>query len=120
MAWGVHCPRLCAPLPCLCARRGFGRPLGRDFGGLGEQGCIFLPEDLGAEADGRIDLRLPERQIPRAGGAQAVEQRLRAGVEVLLDLVIAARRHLADGELAGIVAAGADELDQRLGIVDVA
>ena len=67
-----------------------------------------------------IDLRLAERQSPGPGTPQSVEQGLRAGIEILLDLVVAARRHLADGELARVVAAGTDELDQRLGIGDVA
>ena len=94
--------------------------MGRDLGGLGEQRGVVPAEHLGAEAHRRIDLRLPEWPICRPGATQSFEQRLGAGVEMLLQLAMSARRHLADGKLARIVATGADQLDQRLGVGDVA
>src|SRR5262249_27607908 len=98
----------------------FAFALSGDLGGLGEQRGVFLPEDLGAKPDSGINLRLPEWHVARTGAAQPIEQSLSSGVEILLELVQAPRRHLADGKLPGIVPAGSDQPDQRLGIGDVA
>ena len=75
------------------------------------------PNTLAQNRDGGIDLRLAERRgRRRRHRAEPSISVCVAGVEILLQFGIGALRHLADGKFAGIVAAGADEFDQRLGL----
>src|SRR5215204_7292629 len=52
-----------------------------------------------------------------ASPAQGIEQRRGASLQIILQLGMDAQRDLVDRELARVVAADADELDQRLGLL---
>ncbi len=84
-----------APQPGRLRRAGFrpspGQPCARHSSAglrrLHQQRGIVLAERLAAEFDRGVHLRLPERAIVLAGDAQRIEQRARAAVEILLDLL---------------------------------
>src|SRR5437763_1501437 len=81
-----------------------GIVLGGDVGGLGEQRGIARAEHLSGKAHSGVRLRLAPGAMRRIGAAQAVEQRVRAGLKIVLQLGMDAQRDLVDGELAGVVA----------------
>src|SRR5258708_5197619 len=58
--------------------------LGGNVGGSGEQTGVLRAEQLGAEHDRRIDLRLAQRTLGRWRHPQPFQQNLRAVVEIAL------------------------------------
>src|ERR1700742_2852171 len=81
----------------------------------GQQRGVFLAEHLGTETHCGSDLRLTECALAWSRDAQRIEQRTRAGVEQLLQLVVRALRDLIDGKLAGVIATHGYEAYQSLG-----
>jgi hypothetical protein len=73
------------------------------------------PKTLGAEARRRL---WECRNGPSAASphAQALDQSADSGIEILLDLAMGTQRNLADRKLARVVAAGAEQFDQGLGL----
>ena len=95
------------------------RGLHRDFGRFGQQTRIIGTEYDPAEANRRIHLRLPERPVGVAGMAEGIKQHLGPAFEVVLQLGVAAHGCFVDGELVGVVPAGANEFDQQLGFAHI-
>src|ERR1051325_10963692 len=78
----IKAGRLCRKsAPC-----GLLLAFGRNVGGAREQAGVFGPEQPGAKADRRIDLRLAQRPFRLSRGAQALEEDLSAAGEIALTL----------------------------------
>src|SRR5579883_117969 len=92
----------------------------RHLGRLDQDGGVLRAEDLRTKPYRRFDLQLPERPIGGIGAAQALHQCAWPRFEVLLELAMSEQRHLADRKLARVIAAGAQQLDQRFGFRDIA
>ena len=104
---------------CDLPLRGLLLALGGDVGGLGERTRVIGAEQFCAELHRRIELRLAEAALGRRRGAQPVEQQLRAGIEIVLQIGVDAPRRLADREFARIVAAGCGERELALDLLDL-
>ena len=105
------------------ARSGLGAGLalavGGDLSRFAEQRGVVRPKHLAGESHRSVDLRQPEWPVGHTRAAQSVDQRLRAGLKILLQVVEGSQRHLADRKLAGVIPTGADQLDQRFGFADI-
>src|SRR5689334_7370708 len=66
--------------------RGLLLALGGDVGGAGKRARVIGAEQLGAELHRRVELRLAEAAFRRRRGAQPIEQLLRPGVEIVLQI----------------------------------
>src|ERR1700733_6931059 len=81
---------------------------------------IVMTEQHAAEPDRGRDLGLPVGARARLAATQRLHQRFRGLLDILLQVGMAPQRHLVDGELAGIIAADRDEIDQGCGFLDLA
>lgn len=89
------------------------RAVGRDIGRLAEHRGVFATKDpWRRSAPPPLDCG----NGPSAAHAQALDQSAGSGIEILPDLAMGTQRNLADRKLARLVAAGAEQFDQRLGL----
>jgi hypothetical protein len=70
-------------------RGGLSVTVGCNFGCLAEQCGVLRAEEFSAEPHRRLDLRLPKRSVRRLAAAQTLDQEMRSGIEILLQLGMA-------------------------------
>ena len=90
------------------------------FGGpVHQRGIVAAEQDL-AEADRRLGLHLAVGARLAVAAAQRLHQAFGRLLDIMLQVGIGPQRDLVDGEFAGIVPAGRDEIDQRGDLLDLA